>query len=117
MNYFPKSLFKLNDLNIETSQGALIKYNYGDDEINEPKCNIDNADNVDKRLNTSGFRSETYKHLVVSIKNNIKNIINNNFEEQSSDNNIYIDFDFLKNNMGFKIENDILMFAIKNIIY
>ena len=112
MNYFPKAIFKLDNLNIETSQGALIKYNYGDEEINEPKCNIDNAD---MHINKSGFRSETYKHLLVSIKNNIKNIIKNKIEDQG--NNIYFDFDFLKNNMGFKIENDILMYAVKNIIY
>ena len=116
INYFPKSLFQLNNLNIETSQGALIRYNYGDEEINEPKCNIDNV-SADKHINTSGFRSETYKHLLISIKNNIKNIIKNNFEDRGNDNNIYIDFDFLKNNMGFNIDNDILMYAIKNIIY
>jgi hypothetical protein len=119
INYFPKSLFQLDNLNIETSQGALIRYNYGDEEINEPKCNIDNVSDVsaDKHINTSGFRSETYKHLLISIKNNIKNIIKNNFEDRGNDNNIYIDFDFLKNNMGFNIDNDILMYAIKNIIY
>ena len=116
INYFPKSIFKLNNLNIETSQGALIRYNYGDEEINEPKCNIDSV-SADKHINTSGFRSETYKHLLISIKNNIKNIIKNNIEDRGNDNNIYIDFDFLKNYMGFNIDNDMLMYAVKNIIY
>ena len=111
INYFPKSLFKLDNVNIETSQGALIKYNFGDEEINEPKC----PSNADIILKSSGFRSEIYKHLLASIKTTIKNIINN----ISSDNvhNIYIDFETLKHNMGTDIDNDILMYAIKNIIY
>ena len=114
INYFPKSLFKLDNVNIETSQGALIKYNFGDEEINEPKC----PSNADIIIKSSGFRSEIYKHLLASIKTTIKNIINNIIGD-SSDNvhNIYIDFETLKHNMGADIDNDILMYAIKNIIY
>ena len=115
INYFPKSIFKLDNVDIQTSQGARIKYNYGEEELNEPKCN---ADNMDVKIDSTGFRSEIYKHLLVSIKNNIRNIINNiiknNIEEAT---NIYIDFEMLKNNIGFKIENDILMYTVKNIIY
>ena len=114
INYFPKSLFKLDNVNIETSQGALIKYNYGDEELNEPKC----PSNADIIVKSSGFRSEIYKHLLASIKTTIKNIINNIIGD-SSDNvhNIYIDFETLKHNIGADIDNDILMYAIKNIIY
>ena len=113
INYFPKSLFQLDNINIETSQGALIKYNFGDKEIDEPKCNVrsDASDASDASSDTRGFRSEVYKHLLSSIKNNIKDVI------ASSAANIYIDFDTLKNSMGHKIDNDILMYAIKNIIY
>jgi hypothetical protein len=116
INYFPKSIFKLDNINIETSQGALIKYNYGDKEINEPKCNVNgngNGNNDGIKINSRGFRSEIYKHLLPSIKNSIRNIIN--IENKTG--NIYIDFPMLKNNMGYKIDNDILMYAIKNIIY
>ena len=117
INYFPKSLFKLDNVNIETSQGALIKYNYGDEELNEPKC----PSNADIIVKSSGFRSEIYKHLLASIKTTIKNIINNIIGDSSdsSDNvhNIYIDFETLKHNIGADIDNDILMYAIKNIIY
>jgi len=112
INYFPKNIFKLDNVNIETSQGALIKYQYGDEEKNEPKCNVNTDEDV--KTDTRGFRSEIYKHLLVTIKNNIRNIINN---INDKNNNIYIDFEMLKNNIGFKIENDILMYAIKNIIY
>ena len=117
INYFPKSLFKLDNVNIETSQGALIKYNFGDEENSEPKCNFNKA--ADIEINDRGYRSELYKHLLVSIKNKINKIINDNFDikDNNKGGNIYIDFEMLKNNMGFKIDNDILMYTIKNIIY
>jgi len=114
INYFPKDIFKLDNINIETSQGASINYKFGDEEINEPKCNVNTDGDKDIKIDARGFRSEIYKHLLVSIKNNIRNIINN-IEDTS--NNIYIDFEMLKNNIGYKIENDILMYAIKKIIY
>jgi hypothetical protein len=114
INYFPKSLFKLDNVNIETSQGALIKYNFGDEEINEPKCPM----STDIKINSSGFRSEIYKHLLASIKTAIKNIINIGSDSSDSDNKYkYIDFETLKHNMGDDIDDDILMYAIKNIIY
>ena len=115
INYFPKSIFKLDNVDIQTSQGARIKYNYGEEELNEPKCN---ADNMDVKIDATGFRSEIYKHLLASIKNNIRTIINN-IISNNIDNatNIYVDFEMLKNNIGFKIDNDILMYTVKNIIY
>ena len=114
INYFPKDIFKLDKINIETSQGALINYQFGDKELNEPKCNVNIDGDKDVKIDARGFRSEIYKHLLVSIKNNIINIINN---IEDTNNNIYIDFEMLKNNFGYKIDNDILMYAIKNIIY
>ena len=114
INYFPKDIFKLDRVNIETSQGAHINYQFGDEELNEPKCNVNIDGDKDVKIDTRGFRSEIYKHLLVSIKNNIRNIINN---MEDTNNNIYIDFEMLKNNIGFKIENDILMYTVKNIIY
>jgi hypothetical protein len=121
INYFPKSIFKLDDINIETSQGARIKYNFGDKEIDEPKCNVSNrgsGSNSD-RIKAQGFRSEVYKHLLTSIKNNIKSIINDatSAAGAGANKNTYIDFNTLKNSMGNEIDNDILMYAIKNIIY
>jgi hypothetical protein len=119
INYFPKALFKLDNIDIETSQGALIKYNFGDEENSEPKCNVNNAVGIE--INDKGYRSELYKHLLVSIKNKINNIINdirgNDGGDRRGKRNTYIDFEMLKNNMGFQIDNDILMYAIKNIIY
>jgi hypothetical protein len=109
INYFPKSIFQLDNINIQTSQGAVIKYNFGDDAKDEPKCNAANA-----KINSRGFRSEIYKHLLPSIKTALRNIINSLVV---ADANMYIDFEMLKTNMGYKIDNDILMYAIKNILY
>ena len=112
INYFPKSIFQLDNINIQTSQGAVIKYNFGDDAKDEPKCNAANAANA--KINSRGFRSEIYKHLLPSIKTALRNIINSLVV---ADANMYIDFEMLKTNMGYKIDNDILMYAIKNILY
>jgi hypothetical protein len=113
INYFPKSIFKLDHINLETSQGALIKYNFGDSENNEPTCNINNNG---IKINESGYRSEVYKHLLANIKNIIKKIINT-IDYDGNDGNIYIEFELLKNNIGYEIDNDILMYTIKNILY
>ena len=113
INYFPKTLFKLENVNIQTSQGAVIKYTFGDDAKDEPKCNVA----VNRKINTRGYRSEIYKHLLPSIKTAIKNSISNATANADATANIYIDFEMLKNNMGDTVDNDILMYAIKNILY
>ena len=110
INYFPRSIFKLENIDIQTSQGAVIKYHFGDDERDEPKCNVD----IRHKINTSGYRSEVYKHLLPSIKTTLRTIIANKLTE---DTNTYIDFEMLKDAVGGKIDNDILMYAIKNILY
>jgi len=118
INYFPKTLFKLENVNIHTSQGAVIKYNFGDDDKHEPKCNV--IVNP-RKINTRGYRSEIYKHLLPSIKTAIKNILSTPDAAANAANaanaNMYIDFEMLKNSMGNTIDNDILMYAIKNILY
>jgi hypothetical protein len=118
INYFPKTLFKMDNVNIQTSQGAVIKYNFGDDDKYEPKCNV--IVNP-RKINTRGYRSEIYKHLLPSIKTMIKNIISTPANAANTANtantNIYFDFEMLKNSMGNTVDNDILMYAIKNILY
>ena len=127
INYFPKTNFKLDNITIETSQGARIKYNFGDKEIDEPKCNGDSPSDsrAVTKLNIRGYRSELYKHLLPSIKNNIRGAIKNIIDSRNVDananananRNIYIDLHTLKNHIGYKVDNDILMYALKNILY
>lgn len=119
INYFPKSIFQLENINIQTSQGVVIKYNFGDDAKDEPKCNVNanlNHSHSKIKINSRGFRSEIYKHLLPSIKTAIRNIISSLIQVDANA-NMYIDFEMLKNNMGYTIDNDILMYAIKNILY
>jgi len=112
INYFPKSIFKLENIDIQTSQGAVIKYHFGDDAKDEPKCNVD----IRRTINTSGFRSEIYKHLLPSIKTALRAVIANTTGTTGTT-NTYIDFEMLKDAIGGNIDNDILMYAIKNILY
>jgi len=112
INYFPKSIFKLENIDIQTSQGAVIKYHFGDDAEDEPKCNVD----IRRTINTSGFRSEIYKHLLPSIKTALRAIIAGMTDAKNTT-NTYIDFEMLKDAIGGNIDNDILMYAIKNILY
>jgi hypothetical protein len=112
INYFPKSIFKLENIDIQTSQGAVIKYHFGDDAKDEPKCNVD----IRHTINTSGFRSEIYKHLLPSIKTALRAIIAG-MTDATNTTNTYVDFKMLKDAMGGNIDNDILMYAIKNILY
>jgi hypothetical protein len=111
INYFPKSIFKLENIDIQTSQGAIIKYNFGDDAKDEPKCNVDTR----REINTNGFRSEIYKHLLPSIKTALRAIIADAAAERP---NVYITFEMLKIAIGDReIDKDILMYAIKSILY
>lgn len=68
INYFDKKLFNFK-LEMITSQKKKINYNYGDDIDIKPICKIE------KKINKSGFRKETYLHLVSNVKKIIKQMI------------------------------------------
>ena len=109
INYFPKEMFKLGNIDIITSQGTKIKYNLGDDEKFKPECKI-NLEDI--KQNSLGFREETYKHLGLNIKMKIKNII----LDFIHNNERFITYNYLKE--IFKdIDEKILMYAINNSIY
>ena len=71
INYFDKKLFNFK-LEMITSQNKKINYNYGDNEDLKPICDI-KIENIRK----TGFRKETYNHLILNVKKLIKNIIIN----------------------------------------
>ena len=105
INYFPKSLFKLGNVKITTSQGKTIDYQYGDDLSLEPKCSINN--NID----SSGFRKETYNHITGNVITLLKKLIIDKIN-----NNIY--FINYKDIIDFIDFNDkIIMESIRKIIY
>jgi len=71
INYFDKKIFNFK-LEMITSQNKKINYNYGDNEDLKPVCDI-KIENIKK----TGFRKETYNHLILNVKKLIKNIIIN----------------------------------------
>ena len=108
INYFPKSMFKLGDINIKTSQGINVKYSLGDDEIYEPKCNINIQYKEDKR----GFRQDTYKHLSLNIQMKLRNTI----LEYIHNEEYFITYKDI-NKLFSNIDYNILMYAISISIY
>lgn len=97
INYFSKDLFNLGKVNIITSQGVIIPYQYGDKDNIEPICNVE----INK-INKKGYRREIYKHLVNNVRTLLKNII----LKEIRNNNFYISIDKICNsieNYDYKI--------------
>ena len=109
INFFPKSMFKLGDIDITTSQGKTIKYTLGDDDKFKPNCKID-LETV--KENSNGFREETYKHLAINIQSKLKKFI----LESIHKNKRFISFQELKDTFNY-VDIKILMHSIKISIY
>jgi hypothetical protein len=71
INYFPKSLFKIGKIPITTSQGVTIKYEFGDDAKLMPKCSLSKQ----HIMNYSGYRQETYRHLIINMQTLLRKIV------------------------------------------
>ena len=67
---FDKKLFNFN-IEMITSQNKKINYNYGDNEDIKPLCDIQKNTVI-----KSGFRRETYNHLVLNVKKLISSSYN-----------------------------------------
>lgn len=109
INFFPKSMFKLGDIDITTSQGKTIKYKLGDDEKYKPICRV-NLEEI--KENSNGFREETYKHLAISIQSKLKKLILELIHKKQR----FIPFKELKEYFDF-VDIKILMHSIKISIY
>lgn len=107
INYFPKSMFKLGEIDIKTSQGISIKYELGDDEIYEPKCNI-----KPYKDDNRGFRQDIYKHLSLNTQMKLRNYL----IEYINKDIFFISHNEIKE-LFKNIDNDILMYAISMSIY
>ena len=93
INYFPKSLFELGKITINTSQNIKIDYDYGDNPSDEPKCGT----NLPDPSSFNGYRKDTYKHFVVAIQNQIRKIILNEIHNK----NWYIPFTKIQDIVNF----------------
>jgi len=105
INYFPKSLFKLGKIPIVTSQGVTIDYEYGDSDLIEPKCNINN------KIDTDGFRKETYRHVTGNVITILKNLIINSINNDI----FFINYKTLLEAIDF--DEKVIMESIRKIIY
>lgn len=105
INYFPKSLFKLGKIPIVTSQGVTIDYEYGDSDLIEPKCNINN------KIDTDGFRKETYRHVTGNVITILKNLIINSINNDI----FFINYKTLLKAIDF--DEKVIMESIRKIIY
>jgi len=109
INYFPKEMFKLGEIELITSQGNRIKYKLGDDEKYNPVCKVNLNDLKENKI---GFREETYKHLAINIQQKIKKIV----LEFVQNNKRFISYEYLKE-IFRDIDITIILHAIKISIY
>ena len=106
INYFPKNIFELGAVKMNTSQNKTIDYIFGDNEDLEPKCDIKKYKN-DYR----GFRKETYSHLIPSVQIKLRNIILFNIHNG----NRFITVEEILKNIIF--DKNIILEGIKKSIY
>ena len=95
INYFPKSLFELGKISITTSQNTKFKYEYGDDDSEEPQCKYRKMSS-----NNQKYRKDMNHHFVTSLKNKIKTIVLKSIEEQT----LFIPIDNILNYLEFDDE-------------
>jgi hypothetical protein len=100
-------MFKLGNIDITTSQGMTIKYELGDDDIYEPKCNIKPL-----KEDNRGFRQDIYKHLSLNTHMKLRNYLS----EYMNKDIFFISHHEIKE-LFQNVNNDILMYAISMSIY
>ena len=115
INYFPKKLFEMGTVDILTSQGNKIKYELGDSEDLEPSCGFNDNDNDAKLTeDTSGYRSDVYKHLLKRAQSAIKNKLLKMIQDEI----YYISYKELIDDIGkdIDIDEEILIYTINKSI-
>jgi len=70
INYFPKSIFNIGKVKLNTSQNKIYEYEFGDNDKIEPAC-------YDKKayMDADGYNSEAYKHLLKRTQNSLKGLL------------------------------------------
>lgn len=110
INYFPKSLFKLGKVPINTSQGVTINYQFGDDEKLEPLCSAKSF-KLSNVLDDTSYRRDTYKHLITNTKTMLRKLV----IEEIRNEQFFIALEKILQDI--KIEKHILYETIKSSIY
>ena len=106
INYFPKSIFNIGKVKLNTSQNKIYEYEFGDNDKIEPACYDIKAD-----LDTDGYNSEAYKHLLKRTQNSLKGLLS----EYVKNGVFYIVYDDIKRKLD--IDEDLLLYTIRKSIY
>jgi hypothetical protein len=114
INYFPKKLFEMGNVDILTSQGNKIKYELGDNEDLEPSCGFKDDGSIAETDDISGYRSDVYKHLLKRTQAAIKNKLLKMIEDDI----YYISYKELIDDIGedIDIDEEILIYTINKSI-
>jgi hypothetical protein len=106
INYFPKSIFNIGKIKLNTSQNKTYEYEFGDDDKFEPAC-YDKNESMDK----DGYNSEAYKHLLKRTQNALKGLITENIKKGV----YYIVYNEIKEKLD--IDDELLIYTIRKSIY
>jgi len=106
INYFPKSIFNIGKIKLNTSQNKTYEYTFGDDEKIEPSC-YDIKGIIDK----DGYNSESYKHLLKRTQNSLKSLL----LEYINKGIYYIVYNDIKEKLD--IDEELLIYTIRKSIY
>jgi hypothetical protein len=106
INYFPKSIFNIGKIKLNTSQNKTYEYDFGDEKKFEPTC-YDENDNLDK----DGYNSEAYKHLLKRTQNSLKGLITESIKKGI----YYILYNQIKEKLD--INEELLIYTIRKSIY
>ena len=106
INYFPKSIFNIGKVKLNTSQNKIYEYEFGDNDKIEPAC-------YDKKayMDADGYNSEAYKHLLKRTQNSLKGLLS----EYIKNGIFYIVYDDIKKKLD--IDEDLLLYTIRKSIY
>ena len=106
INYFPKSIFNIGKIKLNTSQNKTYEYEFGDDDKFEPAC-YDKNESMDK----DGYNSEAYKHLLKRTQNSLKGLITEYIKKGI----YYIVYNEIKEKLD--IDDELLIYTIRKSIY
>jgi hypothetical protein len=106
INYFPKSIFNIGKVKLNTSQNKIYEYEFGDNDKIEPAC-YEKKDYID----TDGYNNEAYKHLLKRTQNSLKGLLS----EYIKNGIFYIEYGDIKKKLD--IDDDLLLYTIRKSIY
>ena len=106
INYFPKSIFNIGKIKLNTSQNKTYEYEFGDKNKFEPACY-----NKNEGLDKDGYNSDAYKHLLKRTQNSLKGLITEYIKKEI----YYILYNEIKEKLD--IDDELLIYTIRKSLY